>query len=375
MKQLTILFSLAVLLLMGSCAKEDPFSIDSGEKVIYKFTAQLPGYIDGRAIAEGECADELFFWVFDEEHHELSALRQHSISFDYTGQAQVEVPLTPGHKYSFAFWAQSKDCKVYTPSSSYVAIDYYDNDGNPYLSNDDSRDVFYAIERDIEVSTEGEMVERYVTLRRPFSQLNYGISPDAFNAIKDAGVDLTNAKTTVYVSQAYTKFGLYDGEPIEINDNWDEVEFDFNVMPSGIPNDLLHNIWWEDPDGEHSGYRDYVWLSFNYFCTTTKDYSLVDTHIEIETADGQVFRYPETGEKTIRIIGNKRTNILVDFFTADVTFNIVIDENFDDYDHIVNLTGQGVAGNSHMPGGMFNIIDKNAQQLSNRLKNGGLAHE
>ena len=38
------------------------------------------------------------------------------------------------------------------------------------------------------------------------------------------------------------------------------------------------------------------------------------------------------------------TNILVDFFTEDVTFNVVIDQNFDDYDHIVDVNAQGAPG-------------------------------
>lgn len=359
MKQLTILFSLAVLLLMGSCAKDDPFSIDSGDKVIVKFTAQLPGYIQSRAIGDKDVADELFFWVFDENNHELSALRQHNISFNNQGEASVEVPLTPGHSYSFAFWAQNKECKVYDPNNSnYINIDYYGTEG-PIVANDDYRDAFYALEKNITVSSEGEMVEREITLRRPFSQLNYGISREAFDAIKDAGIDLTNAKAKVYVSKAFMKFGLLEGEPIEQSDNYDYVEFELNVMPDGIPNDLLQNIWWEDPDGENSGYRNYVWLSFNYFLTTVKDPSLIDTYIEIETTDGQTFRSPDFTNKTVQ--GNKRTNIVTDFFTEDATFNVVIDQNFDDYDHVVNL----VSYEAISPSQLLSVNDPNANYIVN----------
>lgn len=359
MKQLTILFSLAVLLLMGSCAKDAPFGIDTGDKVIVKFTAQLPGYIDSRAIGDKDVADELFFWVFDENNHELSALRQHNISFNNQGEASVEVPLTPGHSYSFAFWAQNKECKVYDPNNSnYINIDYYGTEG-PIVANDDYRDAFYALEKNITVSSEGEMVERQITLRRPFSQLNYGISREAFDAIKAAGVDLTGAKAKVYVSKAFMKFGLLEGEPIEQSDNYDYVEFELNVMPDGIPNDLLQNIWWEDPDGENSGYRDYVWLSFNYFLTTVKDPSLIDTYIEIETADGQTFRSPDFTNKAVQ--GNKRTNIVTDFFTEDAKFNVVIDQNFDDYEHVVNL----VSYQTISPSQLLSVNDPNGNYFVN----------
>ena len=357
MKQLTLLISLAAILLMSSCAQEEPFG--GGDKVMVKFTAQLPGYIDSRAIGDGKNADELFFWVYDENNNELEALRQHNISFNNQGQASVEVPLTPGHTYSFAFWAQNKDCKVYDPNNSnYIGIDYYGESG-PVVANDDLRDAFYALEKNITVSSEGEMVERQITLRRPFSQLNYGISPEAFEAIKAAGVDLTNAKAKVYVSEAYMKFGLLEGDPIEQEDNYDYVEFELNVMPEGIPNDKLKNIWWEDPEGENSGYRDYVWLSFNYFLTTVKTTSLIDTYIEIETADGRTFRSPDFTNKTVQ--GNKRTNIVTDFFTEDATFNVVIDNNFDDYEHVVNL----VSYQAVSPSQLLNANDPTANYIVN----------
>ena len=362
MRKLTLLLSLAVLLLMGSCAKDEP--LGGGDKVIYRFTAQLPGYIDSRAIGDGKSADELFFWVFDENNHELSALRQHNISFDNQGQAQVEVPLTPGHTYSFAFWAQNKDCKVYDPSSSFISIDYYGEMG-PIVANDDLRDAFYALEKNITASAEGEMVNRRITLRRPFSQLNYGISREAFDAIKAAGFDLTDAKVKVHISQAYMKFGLLEGDPIE-PDNWDEVEFELNAMPNGIPNDLLKNIWWEDPEGEHSGYRNYVWLSFNYFLTTLKSPSLIDTWIEIETTDGHTFKSPVFANKTVQ--GNKRTNIVTDFFTEDVKFNVIIDENFDDYEHVVNLVSYEAISPSQLlnvnnPDGNY-IVNGNGEEIT-----------
>lgn len=379
MKQLTFLLSLAVLLLMGSCAKEDPFSIDSGEKVIVKYTAQLPGYIDSRAIGDGKKANELFFWVFDENNNELEALRQRNISFNNSGQATVEVSLTPGHNYSFAFWAQNKECKAYDPyNSDRITIDYWGLNA-PVIANDDLRDAFYALEKNISVSAQGEIVQRRVTLRRPFCQLNYGIDSLAFKSIKAAGFDLTNAKAYVYVSNAYTQFGLLEGQPIDTY-NSTPVWFDFNVMPKGIPNDILRDVWWlNDPNDEDSGeLKDFLWFSFNYFLTTlpignTENPSSIDTYIVLQTADGKTFTSPTFTNITVQ--GKSRTNILVDFFTEDVNFNVVIDQNFDDNDHVVNVTGQGVAGTSFMPGGMFGIMDKNAQQLSNRLKNGGLAHE
>ena len=352
MKQLSILFSLAVLLLMGSCAKEDPFSIDSGEKVIYEFTAQLPGYIDSRGIGDGECADELFFWVYDELNNELPALRQHNISFDYNGQAQVEVPLTPGHTYTFAFWAQNKECNVYDPNNSdHIKIDYR---ARYTFANDEKRDAFYALEEGITVNADGQTVNRRVTMKRPLAQLNYGISVAALEAIQAAGVDLTDAKATVYVNNAYTKFGLIEGGPVQMTDNAVPVTFKANVMPGGIPNDLLLHV-----KGEDGNYHDYIWLSFNYFLTTVSAPSLFETWIEIETTDGRKFRSPTITNRKVQ--GNYRTNIIADFFTEDVTFNVVIDQNFDDYDHVVDL----VSYQDITPSQLLSINDPDGNYIVN----------
>ncbi|MBR1804412.1 MAG: hypothetical protein IJ775_05870 [Muribaculaceae bacterium] len=337
MKQTKIfcMMALAAMTLLGtSCAKDEPTAL-GGDKVMVEFTAQLPGYIDSRAIGDGKKANELFFWVYDENHMELRELHQHNIAFNNNGTATVQVPLTPGHKYSFAFWAQHKDCKVYdTSNSDVINIDYFGDDDNLVLSNDDYRDAFYAQAKDIMVSNENEMVQRKITLRRPFAQLNYGISHDqigdAFQAMKDAGVDLTGAKTFVYVSKAYMHFGLLEGKPVNTYD-YADVFFELNL--NDIPNHLLKDVWWQDPDDPDSGeYRDYVWLAFNYFLTSMEGEN-IDTYIEIKLADGTKLGPFEFNN--VAVIANNRTNIVSDFMLEDAKFNVVIDQNFDDYLNVI----------------------------------------
>ena len=361
MRKLTLLFSLAVLLLMGSCAKEDPFSIGSGDKVIYKFTTQLPDYIDSRAISDGTKANELYFWVFDEDYHELSALRQHNIAFDENGQATVEVPLTPGHTYSFAFWAQNKDCRSYTPKPDHIAVSYAKS---RTLANDDYRDGFYHLVKDIEVTAENEIVQERILLTRPFAQLNYGISPAAFEAAKNAGLDLNGAKVSVWISNAYLKFGLLDGGPIDMSSNKQKVTFQLNDMP---PRDEMLKIKALDENNQpildeygEPIYNEYVWLSFNYFVTVTGNQpELINTYIEIETTDGKTFKSDTIMNKPV--LGGRRTNILLDLCSEDVEFNVVVDEQFDNYDHVVNL----VSYQTISPSQLLSVNDPDANYLVN----------
>ena len=360
MRKLTLLLSLAVLLLMGSCAKDDPFGIDSGDKVIYKFTAQLPGYIQSRAIGDGKSADELFFWVFDENHNELPELRQHNIAFE-NGVATVEVPLTPGHTYSFAFWAQNEDCTSYTPNVSDISVKYTKK---TTLANDDNRDAFYNIIEDITVSADNQIVEEQIKLFRPLAQLNYGISPVALEEAKKAGFDLEGAKVSVWISNAYKKFGLLEKGPIEKGSNKQAVTFQMNDLPPADEPLLIKALDENrqpilDENGEPV-YNSYVWLSFNYFVTETGEQpELIDTYIEIETKDGKKFNSGKITNKPV--LGYRRTNILLDSFTEDVKFDVVIDDQFDNYDHVVNLVNyQNIT-----PSQLLNINDPNGSYMVN----------
>lgn len=332
-KPFKLMLTLCTALLFASCTGSDEPAAGV-DKVTVRYTAQLPGYIDARAVGDGQQANELFFWVFDENSHELEALRLHNIEFDNAGQAVVEVPLTPGHTYSFAFWAQNKNCDTYNPNNAnFVDIIYWHENGDDLLSSDDLRDAFFALERDVEVTSGNELVERTVSLRRPFSQLNYGISTEAFQAMAAAGFDLTGAKARVTVSRAYTRFGLLACGPTQMSDNYvDDVVFEMALFPD----EMLKSVRYTDPVTGQTAMRDYVWLAFNYFLTTVDQTSLIDTSITIETADGRTLGPFTFNNKAVQ--GNYRTNIVTDFMIEDVNFNIIIDQNFDDYDNVLNYT-------------------------------------
>lgn len=363
LKHLTLLTALATLLLLNaSCAKDEPMA---GDKVMVKFNAQLPGYIDSRAVGDGKKADELFFWVYDENNNELSNLRQHNIAFNEQGVATVQVALTPGHKYSFAFWAQNKDCKSYNPNNSSNILISYGTKRVPASSSDDLRDAFYSLEKDIQVNSEGQMVERNIKLHRALAQLNYGISPAAFQAMKDAGVDLTGAKAKVTVSKAYTNFGLLVNNPIQMVDNFvTDIEFNY----AEFPDEMLTDVATKEigPDGQEvTVFKDYIWLAYNYFLTTNDEPSLINTSIEIETKDRQKIGPIQVDNKNV--MGNRRTNIILDLLNETV-FDVYIDKNFQDYDHVVDLVSYQEIAPSQLttlsnPNGNY-IVDGHGEEIT-----------
>ncbi len=78
-KQLTFLMALTALLLNTSCTNDDDPYVGT---VPVTFIAHLPETIESRAIGDGSKANELFFWVYDEDGHEYVELRQKNLEFD-----------------------------------------------------------------------------------------------------------------------------------------------------------------------------------------------------------------------------------------------------------------------------------------------------
>lgn len=148
--------TLAIMLMavgLASCSSDsgpEPDPEPAQEKTVeVTFKAQLPSRIDARTIADGTKANELFFYVYDENNNNIAALNRHNVAFDPTGEASVTVALTAGHTYSFAFWAQAKGVTVYDPSSaSTVSLDY-GSERQPVAGNDDLRDAFYSLEKNV----------------------------------------------------------------------------------------------------------------------------------------------------------------------------------------------------------------------------------
>ena len=70
-----------------------------------RFTIELPGNVDSRAISDGTKANKLTVAVYDDHGNELDKIR---VNMDIPHQTTVEFKLVKGQKYSFAFWAQAE---------------------------------------------------------------------------------------------------------------------------------------------------------------------------------------------------------------------------------------------------------------------------
>lgn len=322
-KILYLTMLIAMLLGTTACQQEDDPTVG---KVKVTFIAELPDLperIDSRAIGDGDYANELFLWVYDDEGREIPGLRQHNIGFQ--GKiARVTVYLTPGHTYGFAFWAQHKDISSYVPGNSLIDM-YYDVD-----CNDETRDAFWNWIPNLEVGEAGEITQDIILVRR-LSQVNCGITLEAYQEAKRAGVDLKDYDSELILEStseqpiAYNWFNVVDGKPITYD--YDHMLWDLDFAKSPMPNEPLR-----------VGTISYRYLALSYFQPLVDVYTLANAtlvlHHKLGLKPDITYTWPNS-----RFKGNYRTNLLIRSLTESVQFDVIIDQNFANQDYNYDTDG------------------------------------
>ena len=303
-----LFFGAMVALLLGTAACSSDMEPSMGDNMV-RFTIELPGNIDSRAIADGLTANKLTVAVYDDQGAELTQLQ---VNKGINHQTTVEFKLVKGQKYSFAFWAQA-DGAPYTFDTETKTVNVsYTN----AKSNDEKRDAFYAYRANLTVT--GPMSET-IYLTRPFCQLNYGAS-DYQDAIK-AGVNAT--KSAVTVNHAATSFNLATGAAAGDV----EVTFTQEILPN-------------DPATLTVEEKQYQWMAMNYFLVPNNE-ATIETSLQLYEGDA-ADPVRDITVPNVPVQKNHRTNIVGNLFTEDVNFLVIIDERFDQPDYNVNTNGEQI---------------------------------
>ena len=301
-----LFFGALVAMLLGTAACSSDMEPSMGDDMV-RFTIELPGNIDSRAISDGSTANKLTVAVYDDQGNELSDIR---VNKDIPHQTTVEFKLVKGQKYSFAFWAQAEGAPYTFDTETKTVSVSYEN----AKSNDEKRDAFYAYRADLTVT--GPMSET-IYLYRPFCQLNYGAS-DYQDAIK-AGVNAT--KSAVTVKNAATTFNLATGE----STGSAEVTFTQEVLPN-------------DPATLTVEDKTYQWMAMNYFLVPDNE-ATIETSLRLYEDDAtEAVR--DITVPNVPVQKNHRTNIVGNLFTEDVNFLVIIDEHFDQPDYNIDINGR-----------------------------------
>ena len=151
------------------------------------------------------------------------------------GKASYSTRLVTGQKYVIVFWADYE-------SDGYDSPYTYDNathtisvkDYNPQLyavpANDERRDAFYAVET---IAVSGAIGGRTVHLKRPFAQVNIGVTDQVMTDAASKGIAFKNL--SVAFTNVASKIDLVTGQVYRVvsgNDHADYVTF----MTSSLPN-------------------------------------------------------------------------------------------------------------------------------------------
>ena len=316
------MFAAAGMLFATSCSNDELDAVQSGNEAQVTFSLGLEGGIATRAISDGKTANKLVYAVFDSEGNPLSVFdvdndgtyehqKTETISDIVTTPHEVTITLAKGQTYQVAFWAQNESCTAYKTSDLRNIEVLYGG-----LNNDETRDAFFKTET---ITVKGNE-ERKIELRRPFAQINVGVTEADWNAAVASGVTISESK--VVIKNAAKYIDLLTGE---VNGEV-EVEYGFSAIPTD-PAILEVDV---DRDGAIQDDEKYKYLSMSYILTSAERTTL--------ESDGLQFTFKSSGNDIVFDEGlhqvpvqrNWRTNILGKLLTGDITFEVVIVPDYED---------------------------------------------
>ena len=318
------LFGLAALAMTNtSCSDDLENNGAKANEAAVNFTVQLENKVGSRVAGDGTQATKLQYWVYKAEDGAIGTIINGLTGETTVGDdlsAEVSLTLVKGQTYNFLFWAQDPDCTYYTPvpDEGAITVSYTGS------ANDESRDAFFKVRKDLKVTGP---VNETIVLKRPFAQINVGTSVGSLADAKKADVDITKSSFTI--NNAATRLNAYSGSATETQ----EVVYTLSEIIESDKTDEVGDL--KDVDG-----KNYEHLAMNYIlvaddtdAVTTDKYGvgenkqLVDATFEIfDDKDASINKFDIPN---IPVQRNWRTNIIGDILNETVTFNIVIDPNFD----------------------------------------------
>ena len=314
------MFMAAGMLLMTSCSNDELETAQSGNEARVTFSLGLENNIGTRtrAISDGSGADRLTFVVLDKDGKpagNFKPTKKNDITFPYT----LELNLAKGQEYRVAFWADNKACKAYKINSDATVSVNYDGATN----NDETRDAFFKTTEVFKVTGSTSM---NVELKRPFAQINVGVTTADWQDAVKSGINI--AQSSVVVKNAATSLDLVTGAvstPVTVS-----------YGLADIPTEELQVD--ANKDGTISPSEKYHWLSMGYILVNDDSQTeggiqgaqrAVLENLEFTFKPSQGNDIELKGLTNVPVQRNWRTNILGRLLTGDVKFNITIDPAYD----------------------------------------------
>ena len=301
------MFAAAAMMLTTSCSNDETFE-QLGNEAQVKLSLGLENAMNTRAISDGEGIDQLTYAIFDKTGNRVAGNKL-AERFPW----DINVTLLKGETYTAVFWAQDQDCEAYTISEDYttVSVNYKG------LNNDETRDAFFRSET-FTVTGDANLD---IVLKRPFAQMNVGVSTEEWDNAVRLGYTVVNSSAEI--KQAATKMNLVDGTVSE----FDDITFATSAIPT---EDLLVDV---DCDGTSETYK---YLSMSYFLAADEmdgasKTTLEDLKFTLASEDGKT-AVLEEGLENVPVQRNHRTNIISfgeGLLTGKYSVKVVLDPLYD----------------------------------------------
>ena len=307
MKKIFSIFAASLMLFAASCSTEKLDEPKGDGNVT--FTVQLPGGLQSRALGDGTTATKLYVAAYEAGTTAPLAVANgaQSIADMSSLKATVSLQLVTGKTYDLVFWAQAADAPyAFNPTGRTVDMNY-----SGAAANAENRDAFFHIENGLTVT--GPM-EKDITLKRPFAQLNF-VTAD-YNAAVASGIEATT--TSVKVKNLKPTLSLVDGKA---TGTAAEVTFTTAARPTET---MTING------------TSYDYLAMNYL--------LIDDTRDVVECEMTAYDAANASDTRVLAVSNVpvqrnyRTNIYGNLLTSTTTYNVTIAPEFTTPDIESHLT-------------------------------------
>lgn len=308
----------AMAVLAGACAKEQVASGD-GETVEMTFNVDVPETaITTKGLSDAAQVDELVFQVFltgtkdENKHYENKPVPELTQVVPVVDKkATVKVNLVKGQRYSYAFWAQSKDTGYYDTSD----LRAVKMNTAKVKANDPKMDAFYGFK---EGETASKSYSGHITLYRALAQINFGAKTlNRSDALQATASSVTLSK----VPDIFHPFW----KTSETSEGKGEITYANNAVVSE-----------KLAIGDKTNKTEYDYLATVYVLANKADPMLIDASATITLSNGITTKV-SVPNAPIQV--NYRTNILGDLLNVDGVWNITVDDEFKGSDKIYDPLG------------------------------------
>lgn len=186
MKLLKSILLIGSMILVSAACQREVAAPAEGPSETVTFNVCLPADVLTKVTGDGSQIDRLRFWKFNLEDEEDFFYNEYAVN---DGSVNVEVSMTRGVHYTLCFWADkavpANESPFFVSDNAVIQV-YYQ-----MMVNQDRYDCFSATLQDFTLDGSSQAV----VLRRPFAQLNVGLSYADTTAAGLQGIHADKFKT------------------------------------------------------------------------------------------------------------------------------------------------------------------------------------